>query len=239
MLVRRLHVARLFPGEIPLDDVQARHARDVLRLKSGTTVEVFDDRGAVASGTLLFPSAKRATVRVEQMELVPGESARLIVASAVPKGERADWMVEKLSELGVFAFIPLAAARSVVLPQGTAKRQRWVRLAAEAAKQSRRVGVMRVDELTPLERVLGQSTQAGKPVLALSTAPDAAPIAQTIRSFARSKEVMLLNGPEGGWTPDEEKLFSTAGALKASLSNTILRTETAAIVAAAIVQALL
>ena len=202
-------------------------------------MEVFDDRGAVANGTLLFPSVKRATVRVERIDFVPNEAARLTVASAVPKGERADWMVEKLSELGVFAFIPLAAARSVVLPQGTAKRQRWLRLAAEAAKQSRRIGVMRVDELTGVQQVLAEWTGAGKPVVALSTGPDAAPIVQAAGALKSAEELILLIGPEGGWTPEEEKLFSAAGAIRASLSKTVLRVETAAIAAAAVVQALL
>ena len=202
-------------------------------------MEVFDDHGAVANATLLFPSVKGATVRVERINLVPNESVRLTVASAVPKGERADWMVEKLSELGVFAFIPLAAGRSVVLPQGTAKRQRWIRLAAEAAKQSRRAGVMRVDELIDLEQLLAEWIRAGKPVLVLSTAPDAAPIAQIVRALSPVEELMLLIGPEGGWTPGEENMFATTGTLRARLSKTILRTETAAVAAAAIVQALL
>ena len=70
-------------------------------------------------------------------------------------------MVEKLSELGAAAFIPLITARSVVHPEGRGKRDRWQRLATESAKQSRRVGVMRIEELTKLEDALAAAAGAG------------------------------------------------------------------------------
>jgi len=143
-VARRIHVPVLAVGETRLDEAQAHHARDVLRLTQGAEVEVFDDEGRAACGTLLIAPGAVA-VRVEHLdEASAGSSVRLTVASAVPKGERADWMVEKLSELGVAAFVPLATARSVVLPEGRNKRQRWARIATEAAKQSRRAGVMQI-----------------------------------------------------------------------------------------------
>src|SRR6202011_2416558 len=133
-----------------LDPSQARHAREVLRLPDGHPVEVFDDQGIVGTGVLVFEGPRDALVRVQQTS-AEKPPATWSVASAVPKGERADWMVEKLSELGAAAFIPLIAARSVVLPEGRNKRERWVRIATESAKQSHRPGVMRIDELSPLE----------------------------------------------------------------------------------------
>ena len=163
-VARRVHVPAVRPGELLLDASQAHHARAVLRLGDGATVEVFDDAGNVASGTLAFDGARGAIVRVERIDLSAAEAAaaeglRWSVAAAVPKGERADWMVEKLSELGCAAFIPLAAARSVVLPEGRSnKRDRWARIAAESAKQSRRRGVMRIAELTPLTELLARGT---------------------------------------------------------------------------------
>jgi 16S rRNA (uracil1498-N3)-methyltransferase len=232
-------VPRLAAGEIALDPVQAHHARDVLRLTDGTEVEVFDDAGRVARGVLAVSAADGVAVRVERVEDASrgAESIRLTIVAAVPKGDRADWMVEKLSELGVADFIPLAAARSVVLPEGKNKRERWVRIATEAAKQSRRAGVMRVGELTKLAAALELScdqawyfaTEAGVAPVGIREATDSTVPGSTVCAFI---------GPEGGWTDDELRHFTAAGALAVRLTDTILRVETAAVAVAAVVGSL-
>lgn len=222
---------------MPLDPAQARHARQVLRLPEGHPVELFDDQGAVGTGVLVFDGARDALVRVERMSGAEPRTA-WTVAAAVPKGERADWMVEKLSELGAAAFIPLAAARSVVLPQGSNKHQRWVRIATESAKQSRRSGVMQIGELRPLGQVL-EIIRQGTPGICLSTWPASVPIARALRRAEPGGPLLLLVGPEGGWTDDELIECDRAGAVQARLTPTILRVETAAVAAAAIVAALL
>jgi 16S rRNA (uracil1498-N3)-methyltransferase len=234
IVARRIHVPHLGPGETVLDPVQAHHARDVLRLTDGAEVEVFDDAGRVGRGVLLI-NGSAVAVRVERVDdAAPArQSVRLTVAAAVPKGERADWMVEKLSELGVAAFIPLAAARSVVLPEGKNKRERWVRIATEAAKQSRRVGVMRIGELSrPGDVLKGEG-----PFWHLSTESEAAPveIAQAIAALGPASSVCAVVGPEGGWTDEELRLFTNAGAQAVRLTETVLRVETAAVAAAAVV----
>ena len=234
---RRIHVPRLAPGDTPLDPAQVHHARDVLRLTHGTPVEVFDDAGHLARGVLVFDGAGVA-VRVEQLDTAPDAAGcvRLTVASAVPKGERADWMVEKLSELGVAEFIPLATARSVVLPEGRNKRERWVRIATEAAKQSRRAGVMRVGELTSLSEAMKRegvtwylATEADVTTLGISETAGALPPRASVCAFI---------GPEGGWTGDELRRFADAGAAAVRLTDTILRVETAAVAVAAVVATL-
>jgi 16S rRNA (uracil1498-N3)-methyltransferase len=220
---------------VPLDASQARHAREVLRLPDGYPVEVFDDQGIVGTGVLVFEGPRDALVRVEQTS-AQKPAAIWSVASAVPKGERADWMVEKLSELGAAAFIPLIAARSVVLPEGRNKRERWIRIATESAKQSRRPGVMRIDELSPLEEVLKKIHQRFQGIC-LSTGPIAVPIVSALEHRSPGGELILLVGPEGGWTEDELLECDRAGAVQVRLTSTILRVETAAIAAAAIVAA--
>lgn len=229
-MVRRLHTPTLSVGQISLDPAQARHARDVLRLKEGDQVELFDDAGAVAVGTLLFLGPKDVAARIDRLNPPPSsDGLRLIVASAVPKGERADWMVEKLSELGVAAFIPLTTERSVVKPEGKNKRERWARIATESAKQSRRAGVMRVEELQPLADVVRNN----RPAYYLSTSTGAKAIWEAL-SVAKEFELTLLIGPEGGWTDAETLLFADAGIGGLRLTDTILRVETAAIAAAAV-----
>lgn len=233
---RRLHVPRLSLGEIPLDPAQSHHAREVLRLAEGTIVEVFDNDGQVATGAIRFNGPRDTLVHVARLETPqPTSGSRIIVASAVPKGERADWMVEKLSELGVWAFIPLAAERSVVLPEGKGKRQRWMRIATESAKQSKRPGVMRIEELTPLKTVVDQYPGA----LALSTREAALSVIKAVSARPPDQELAFLIGPEGGWTHSEISGFENDGIAQVRLTNTILRIETAAIATASIAATLL
>ena len=234
---RRIHVPSLAPGDTPLDPIQAHHARDVLRLADGADVEVFDDAGHVARGVLLVDSAG-VVVRVERVDQTPdGASAvRLTVAAAVPKGDRADWMVEKLSELGVVEFIPLAAARSVVLPEGRNKRERWGRIATEAAKQSRRAGVMRIGELTPLAEAL--KTDRASWYLATEAGVATFGIGELVNALAPAAQVRAFIGPEGGWTGEELQQFAAGGGMAVRLTETVLRVETAAVAVAAVVGSL-
>jgi 16S rRNA (uracil1498-N3)-methyltransferase len=138
-------------------------------------------------------------------------------------------MIEKLSELGVDIFIPLAAARSVVLPEGRNKHERWVRIATESAKQSRRVGTMRIEQLTTLDAAIKLMTVPG---WVCSTTGDAISLDQAIRDQPRA--VTLFVGPEGGWTDEELNHFSAAKISPVGLTQTVLRVETAAIAAASV-----
>jgi 16S rRNA (uracil1498-N3)-methyltransferase len=230
---RRIHVPELHAGEIALTGEQAHHARKVLRLDDGSAVEIFDNAGRVAAGVLLHRGEFGAAVRIDSIISEPRKVLSLTIAAAVPKGERADWMVEKLSELGVETFVPLAAARSVVLPEGRNKHQRWERIALESAKQSRRPGTMRIEPLTPVAAALQAITGAA---WVLSTADDAQPIAQMARRPHSSLTAFI--GPEGGWTDEELGAFSQADVEPVRLTDTMLRVETAAIAAAAVVQML-
>ncbi len=164
------------------------------------------------------------------------------VASAIPKGPRVDWMIEKLAELGADHFIPLAAERSVVLPEGAGKRQRWERLSAEAAKQCRRAGVMRIGPLTPLaEAMAGAVRGEGSVGWYLSTALGAVAVAEAMAGLVewRPRRLTLFIGPEGGWSDAEIQAFDKAGLTGVALGATILRIETAALCAASLVAAVL
>ncbi|HEX4796961.1 MAG TPA: RsmE family RNA methyltransferase [Humisphaera sp.] len=229
-MIRRIHIRQLRVGEHPLDESEAHHARDVLRLPDGASIELFDDAGQSADGILIHHGAHGATVRVGEISAQSVPHFQLTIASAVPKGERADWMVEKLSELGVVAFIPLATARSVVHPQGQGKRQRWERIATESAKQCRRVGVMRIEPLMNFADVV-KATEAG---WFLSTG-QSKPISQALRDLNPAGSLTLFVGPEGGWTEPEIETFDRRGLTAVALTATILRVETAAIAAAAVV----
>ena len=231
-VLRRIHVPAVRVGEIVLDPAEAHHIRDVLRVTSGAEVELFDDGGAVARG-VITTTGDTVVVRVETIDSLASNQLKLTVAAAVPKGDRADWMVEKLSELGVDEFVPLASERSVVLPRGTSKHERWQRIAMEAAKQSRRRGVMRIGTLTELLPAIECADSNG---WFFSTAAGANSIASASSSIR--EKLHLFIGPEGGWTPGEIALFDSKNLTPVALTATILRVETAAIAAAAIVLAM-
>lgn len=228
-MLRRIHVSRVLLGEVELDPAAAHHARNVLRLEDGAPVEVFDDSGAVAAATLVFRGTAGTAVRIEAVCPPAPRGPRLVIASAVPKGDRADWMVEKLSEIGVAEFIPLATARSVVFPEGKGKRERWMRLATEAARQSRRSGVMSIAPLTSVFDAISRAQGMGG---YFSPDPEALSLPGVSFEVPADQEITFFIGPEGGWTDDEVQMFAGATIRPYRLTNTILRVETAAIVGA-------
>ena len=252
-MARRFRIPKLWVGEVHLEPAEAHHALAVLRLETGEWVELFDDAGFTAGGELIVVGDHGAAVRVRQI-LPPAARFRWTVAAALPKGDRADWMVEKLSELGAAAFIPLAATRSVVLPEGTSKHQRWQRLAVESAKQSRRAGVMRIDSLTSLGEALDRLPRKPHHPADAPSDAGAAPAAWVMATeipamsvndaiadalVARLTHLTIFIGPEGGWTAGELQAFTQAGVVAVRLTHSVLRVETAAVAAGAIVASML
>lgn len=222
-VARRIHVEPVQSGTITLTRSQSHHVRDVLRMNCGDELELFDGTGQVAVGVIHRCDESAVEVRVDRIQqFTPAHD--ITIASAIPKGDRADWMVEKLSELGVSRFVPLLTDRSVVEPKGRAKLERWKRIAVESAKQSQRVGVMHIDEPTKLAAAIEQLHFP----LVLSTQGTSV----SIQSAIQNPKSAILIGPEGGWSDGELATFDRLGLTRVSLTTTILRTETAAVVAA-------
>lgn len=230
LVARRFPVAVLSVGVMQLDAAESHHARDVMRLGIGDEVELFDSQGQTASGKIV---QVEPAVGVQITAVAPPPArAQVIVASAVPKGNRADWMIEKLAEIGVTRFIPLQTARSVVHPEGAGKLDRWERLASEAAKQSHRTGNLEISALTALPALVRDVQARNAPAWFLTTRPPAESFATAVVALRADRPAYLLIGPEGGWTDQEEDAFRAAGFTAVALTPSILRIETAALVAA-------
>ncbi len=235
--MRRILVSHVHVGRIELAAAPAHHLRDVLRLSAGAELEVFDSAGGSGRGRIASIAPGGVSIQIEQINPPLAQRPPVVVAAALPKGTRADWMIEKLSELCVDRFIPLAAQRSVVLPRGEAKVQRWRRLAEESARQSGRRYVMRIDALAEPRAVLEQARNENMTPWYLSPADDAVPIFELCAAMPAG--LVFLVGPEGGWSPAEIEAFAAARIPAARITLTILRVETAAVAAAAIVQSAL
>ena len=209
------HVLVADVAEPVADDATVHHLRRVLRLRDGEEVTVTDGAGRWREcrwvGATLEPAD---AVVAEDAPAVP-----LTVFVAMPKGDRAEWLVEKCTEIGVDRIVAVTAERSVVRWSGErADRhlERLRRIAREAALQSRRVRLPEVVGPWPAADVLAEAVVAE---------PGGRPIAATDSSVAI--------GPEGGWSPSELALAGD----RVSLGSTVLRVETAAVVAAALMVA--
>lgn len=207
-------------GEVALDPEETRHTK-AQRIKPEEKVSLFDGKGLVAIGTI---AGEGKVALIETHEVTRSEFS-LIIAVAVPKGDRADWMLQKLTELGVSTIIPLKTEHSVVLPR-EAKQERWQRILIEACKQSKQAWIPELLQLSTIEQALQQKAD-----LKLLLDQHGKPIREALQQLP--KTTLAFIGPEGGFTDEEKKQLEQAGCVAASLGKNILRIETAAMALAA------
>lgn len=214
--------------DVFLEEEEARHARRVLRLVTGDLVVLLDGRGAWARAVVGGEQGRRLACRVLAVTQLPPRQPELVVAAAMPKGQHADEMLAQLAQLGAHRFIPLQTERSVVHPRET-KFERYRKMTRVAAKQSGSPWVMAIDPQQSLASVLAMS---GGPWLLLDPGGERLP--EVGVRLAGVPRITLLVGPEGGWSDTEQALLLQAGALPWSIGPQVLRIETAAAAALAI-----
>ncbi len=239
MRTYRFYTPSLEVGRVSLDPQQANHARRTLRLRPGDAVEVFDGAGGVGTGAVA-DGGRGVAVDVEAVRRVERARPLVEVATVIPKGHRGDTLVEKLSELGADRLIPLLTARSVGKPRAN-KMGRFGRIAVEAAKQCGRAWLMEITTPVSFHELLADTRQQTK---LLAEGPR---VEQRMRSGEvhrglidlpeTTEEVLVLVGPEGGWNADERAAAEGTGCAYWELGPTVLRVETAAIAAVALLRA--
>ena len=208
---------------------EAHHMRDVMRLKPGDAVTLIDESGATWSGAISAFDRDGADVRIAKVDSAAPRPV-LILAPAIVKGPRMDFIIEKAAELGATELWPIVCARSVGKPPGREKTQRWSRLATAASKQSLALPPMRVSEPRPFTTLL-QSVP--RDTLPLICSAGAEPIAGMIRKM-RPQAMLIASGPEGDFESTEMDSALAAGFAPVGLGPNRLRSETAAIAALAI-----
>ncbi len=221
------------PDKLALDAGETHHALEVLRMKAGDRATVFNGEGAEA--TVEIAAVEKGAVSLKK--IAAGKSkpltCSLTLAQAIPKGKNMDLIVEKATELGAAAIAPLLSERTVVKVDDSdalSKKEKWQRVAIEAAKQCGQNWVPAVAKpRTPKE--FFQAGEKWDLMLIASLQPDSRPIKETLAEFAGKKlgRVLVLVGPEGDFTPAEINLAKNAGCRPITLGPIILRTETAAI----------
>jgi 16S rRNA (uracil1498-N3)-methyltransferase len=241
MSPHRFFVPRdVFSGDqVRLEGDLAHRLSRVLRLEAGAFVVLLDGTGLEYKTRLDAVQPHRATgTVVGRRPGRPEPRVRLVLYQSLVKGERFDWVLEKGTELGVAAFVPLLSRRNVVraAPARPARPERWRRVVREAAEQCGRSVLPDVLAPERLEQALADAADLrllpweGEEALGLGAAlRRARPALEAVER----PTVAVLIGPEGGFADDEVTLAREAGAQVVSLGRRILRSETAGIVAAA------
>lgn len=221
------------PGDLvrlPGDD--ARKLLVVLRAQSGDALEIVDSAGrlfaasVVVDGTFVNASLERELAAPRRTSLA------ISLAQGIPKGQKMDFVVEKATEIGLAAIVPFVAARTVGDGERAGKLERWRRLAKSAAQQCGRSDVPEVAAplaFSELVRTFGTYDA----VLIPWELADAVALRERLPALiADARSVLVVIGPEGGFSEDEVHAARAAGAHAISLGSRILRTETAGLVAA-------
>ncbi len=229
-------------GDIALEAGAARHLLSVLRLRPGDALIVFNGRGGEYRARLLTADGKQARVRLEHYQEGPPPSPlRITLAVGLSKGERMDWVIQKAVELGVQRICPLVTERCEVRLKGQRaerKSRHWQAIAESACEQSGQNLVPRIAAPVALQMALAEAEQ-GADACKLILDPRAS---QSLASLLDSRPpgqitaVILLSGPEGGFTDAEVDLVTRHGFTAVSLGPRVLRTETAPLAACALLQ---
>ena len=223
----------LHNGSAYLEASEARHALKVLRLAKGDEVVLMDGRALYRA---VLSSLDGERVRCDMIEALPSPEAglRVTLYQGLPKADKLEWIVQKCTEAGAAAIVPIALSRCVSVmadKDAPKKRERWQRIAQEAAKQSGRAIVpdigLPLSFAQALERLKSHE-------LALVPWEEAAGFGprKVHERFPRVRDIAIVIGPEGGIAQDEIERLKSAGAVPMTLGRRILRTETAGLAAA-------
>ena len=217
-----------------LTGAHAAHLSRTLRARVGQAFEVVCD-GLVRHATVASVSDDRVEFALGE-EIAANAAIPITLLLAVFKFDRMEWAIEKCTELNVTSIVPVIARRTEKhLALAADKRvERWRRLAREASEQARRTAPPEIADPVKLSAALEAKADLR---IVLAESEREAQLSEILRARPESQSLALAIGPEGGWTADERQLFDKTGWIAASLGDTILRAETAAIAALAVARA--
>ncbi len=217
----------------------AHHLRDVLRFSPGETFDVVDERRRryrIVAENITPDHLQAEIIAVEEPS--DGPPLYLSLAQSVLKRSKMDWVVQKATEIGVAKLVPLVTERTVVRPSADRsfrQRSRWLKIAKDAAQQCGRLDIPAMEAPIDLSRLLACGADADLKLILWELETEC-----TFRSALQAdrpiRSIMLVVGPEGGFSSREVTLAREAGFRVVSLGRRILRAETASISALSILQ---
>jgi 16S rRNA (uracil1498-N3)-methyltransferase len=226
-------------AELELPATAARHVQ-VLRLQPGSAITLFNGAGGEYGATVLRMGRSDVAVRIDHHHAIEREPVRAVhLAVGMPANDRMDWLVEKATELGVASIQPLHTAHSVLRLAGeraTKKQAHWQSVAVAACEQC---GGNRVPVIHPVRELAAwlkdQPEQAANDTVrcVLSLASGTQHLGTSVAQYPAGHSLLLLSGPEGGLSPGEDAQARIAGLAPVSLGPRVLRAETAALAALA------
>lgn len=212
---------------------EAHHIANVLRLKEGTVVGLFDGFGYKAAGILLDVTNERVLVELTHDKVANTEPlVEVTLYQSLPKKDKLELIIQKATELGVKNIVPIITKRTIVHidnEKARKKMERWNKIAQEACKQSGRAYIPQISEPISFKTMLC-GIKAEFNIIPYES-EDKKGLRQVLRSFKASmpKSVGIFIGPEGGWDKDEVQMAANHGIIPVTLGPRILRTETASL----------
>lgn len=211
---------------------QAHQIRDVLRMRAGQEVVVLDNAGAEFSVVLTECTRENVRGEIAERREARGEPAvEMILYQALLKSDKMEWVLQKGTEVGVGAFVPVKTARSIADTVSKQKHARWTQIVTEGAEQAGRGKIPTVDALQSFDGALAAARTRGGATFVLWENEDARDLSSALDG-TEAKTLHLFVGPEGGLTEQEIETAQKAGAQSITLGPRILRAETAGLVAA-------
>lgn len=217
---------------ISVTDEDVRHIAAVLRMKTGDELLLCDGEGNEyrARITEIGKDSVKGAVVEQQARIRRGPEIAL--GQGIAKADKMDWIVQKATELGVASIVPLETERTIVKVKDEEKRVgRWQKICREAAMQSHRPDIPKVEAISSLNGFLQTQNPAPGTLLLLPWEDAAGPLKDILHSQKDMKRIVVLIGPEGGFSKKEADAAVSRGFHAVSLGPNILRTETAAIAA--------
>jgi len=223
-----------------IEGAEAHHIKNVLRLKPGDHLKLYDGVGNEYLADISSIDAIKVKVDIRH-KLQPdlGADTRIMVAQAFLKDKKMDDLVRKVSELGIAGWVPFFSQRSIARPDKerlTGRVHRWKRIATEAIKQCRRKNMLEISDALTFDEVLELSKPCDLKIVFWEN--ETSPLKRDIwpKTGISLKSVMVMLGPEGGFTGQEIEMARQNGFVTAGLGPRILRADTATLAASTLVQ---
>lgn len=231
------------PGSVKGDKIyvgreESHHIIDVMRLGEGDKVTAFDGAGREYKGAISSVEGKRVIIDIEDVKASQRKPQLSIsLAQAIPKKDKMDLIVQKATELGADEIMPVESARTVVRAKGERKRHkidRWQKIAIESSKQCGRQELPVIKDIVRFDAALDHIPKYDLTIMpALSD--EAVPLRSVLSEIEdRPSRILVIIGPEGGFSKNEIAAASEKGAVPVSLGALTLRSDTAAIATLAI-----